>query len=154
MTRSKVLSGKLQQRNRAHLRGKLDYKTKKDKKEQNTKEIIFDWIKININASDIDMVETIDLKQYLYDTGHIKIDSDERLRKLAIYLDEEESIWQLHDKRTWLAFERIYKYALVLNSKNVDLHHSRAITSQRISKCVQDDDKQIKFVKKIDFNSL
>lgn len=125
MPRSKVLRGVNKQLNRAQLRKRLDRKRKSYKRTTDEDTAIAKWLKENI-PNNIETTASLNLTSFLRETGNIDIAPPEKLRKLAIYLQEN---FQYNGLRGWLVVERVYQLALKLDPEDTWLHHSRAVTA-------------------------
>ncbi len=125
MRRSAVLNGRLSQRDRAQLRGRLD--DRKQEPSQPPKEELFVWLRASLNANDVSDMERLNLTDFLRNTGQIDLPPDERLRQLAIFLEPELLSPQ---PRAWLALDRIYLHAVRMAPKSVWVHQSRALSAK------------------------
>jgi len=113
------------QLNRAQLRNRCNRnKTNIDDKEkQNT---LYDWLNENIRDKDTAYLARVNTKEFLYHTSQIYLLPSERLRQLAIFIENE--ICSTREFSDWLIIDRIYQKALKISAKDMDLHHSRALT--------------------------
>lgn len=89
------------------------------------------WTKLQV-----EQLEALDLTAYLRDTGHIDLVPTERLRQLAIAL--ENQLLASDQPRGWLALERIYDFARALDPRDIVLETSRAITAETAAPQVDD----------------
>ena len=83
MRRSAVLSGRQTQRDRAQLRGRLD--GRKAQSQVPAKDELITWLQTSIHVDDVSDIETLNLNDFLRNTGQINLTVDERLRQLAIF---------------------------------------------------------------------
>ncbi len=127
MPRSKVLTGRIQQRDRAQLRGKLDAKKKKWIK-ADSYAALDKWLKKHIPKESVTSIEKINTTWVIRETAKIHIPPEERLRQLAIFL-ENEITWREEQPRSWLALDRIYLAALRFNPDDIWLHDSRGLSA-------------------------
>ncbi|WP_372369209.1 hypothetical protein [Candidatus Uabimicrobium sp. HlEnr_7] len=117
MPRSPILTGL----NQSKVRESRDRKTSLNANNNND---LFCWLQKNISPQ-IEIIESINLSQYFRQTNHIKIPAAERLRKLAIFLEEMQASYD-SPMRYWLAINRVYLAALKLNAQDVWIYHSQA----------------------------
>lgn len=147
MPRSNVLRGVHKQLNRAQLRSRLD----KKQPVNNTDSLndLLSWFENNIVTSDPAKIESINVKNFLYATSNIRLVSEERLRNLAIFLEENVC----KEMRTWLAIDRIYCAATNINANDIRLHHSRALTAHLFHE-ILDNSKNKKRIQEVAFNAI
>lgn len=84
----------------------------------------------------IEYLEALDLTKYVRDTSHIELSATERLRQLAITLEDDLSSGP--QPRGWLALERIYAAGRALDAGDPDIEVSRAISAERAAACLHD----------------
>jgi|GEM_PF-810434 tetratricopeptide (TPR) repeat protein len=125
MSRSRVLTGQLNQRDRAQLRGRLD--GRKQESAQSPVDELRAWLTAELSVDDVSEAETLDLTEFLRNTGQIDLPPDERLRQLAVFLEPDLCSPQ---PRGWLALDRIYQQAIRIAPKSVWAHHSRALSAK------------------------
>ena len=125
MRRSAVLSGRQTQRDRAQLRGRLD--GRKAQSQVPAKDELITWLQTSIHVDDVSDIETLNLNDFLRNTGQINLTVDERLRQLAIFLEPSLSTPQ---PRAWLALDRVYTHAVTLAPESLWLHHSRGLSAK------------------------
>lgn len=125
LRRSAVLIGKLDQRDRAKLRGRLD--RCRQGTTQEPEDELREWLRAAISVTDVSDAERLNLTDFLRGTGQIELPPEERLRQLAIHLEADMSSHQL---RGWLAVDRVYQQAIRLAPKSVRVHESRAISAK------------------------
>ena len=125
MRRSPVLTGQLNQRDRAQLRGRLD--GRKRESAQAPVDELRAWLTAELSVDDVSDAETLVLTDFLRSTGHIDLPPDERLRQLAVFLEPDLSSPQ---PRGWLALDRIYQQAIRIAPESVWVHHSRALSAK------------------------
>lgn len=131
MRRSPVLAGLTSQRDRAQLRGKLDRRERQDA--PSTKDQLVAWLKATVSIQDVSEAETLDLTDFLRNSGKFELSPEERLRQLAIFLEPDLLIPQ---PRGWLALDRIYQQALRYAPNSVSVHHSRALSGKYCAECL------------------
>jgi tetratricopeptide (TPR) repeat protein len=84
----------------------------------------------------VEYVEALDLTRYVRDTAHIELSASERLRQLAIALEDELSF--APQPRGWLALDRIYAAGRALDLDDADIEISRAISAESCAACLYD----------------
>lgn len=141
MKRNAVKTGLLDQRNRAT-------QSRRDKKiniaSQESKNELITWLKKSkISESELN---NIIYTEYLRDTQHIDIVAEERLRHLAIYLEDEAL--SLQGTLGWYSLKRLYDYALELNHENENVWLSMGIFA-----CEMADNQQNEKSKKTIFSA-
>ncbi|WP_437597028.1 hypothetical protein WMF28_30985 [Sorangium sp. So ce590] len=82
----------------------------------------------------MDELDTLDLTAYLRETTHINLPPAERLRKLAIALEDQLSAPE--QPRGWLALERIFAAGVALDPDDAEIQVSRAITAELCASCI------------------
>ena len=135
MRRSAVLNGRLNQRDRARLRGRLD--GRKQEPSPPPKEELLVWLRASLNVSDVSKIERLNLIDFLQRTGQFDLPPEERLRALAIFLEPDLLSPQ---PRAWLALDRIYLYALQMAPRSVWVHHSRALSAKYCAESMSPND--------------
>src|SRR6187399_3018945 len=98
MARSDILSGSIQQRDRAQQRGRRDRDTERVVDEPERQLEV--WIQAHHGG------DALDASVYLHDTVAIEMSAEQRLRHLAIHL-EDRLAWREEQPRAWLAIDRL-----------------------------------------------
>lgn len=83
---------------------------------------------------DVARLEALDLTAYLRETAHIQLAPTERLRRLAIALEDQLNASE--QPRGWLALERIYAAGSMLDPGDAEIDVSRAVTAGLCASCV------------------
>lgn len=121
MARSAVLTGRIDARDRAKLRHRLD-RTRPSKPDPY--DALWTWLtEANLGGKASSELAKIDLGQFVRDTGAIDLPPQERLRQLAIHLEER----LIAD---FAAIDRVYEAALRLEPRSFLVWHSRGITAK------------------------
>lgn len=95
------------------------------------------WIREGEYArGSVEHLEALDLTKYLQDTSHIDLSATERLRQLAIVLEDQLSVSA--QPRGWLALERIYAAGTALDPNDSDIEISRALSAEYCATCLSD----------------
>ena len=128
MSRSGLLAGRIQQRDRAQLRGRLDARRARPA-EVDARDRLAAWLADEGVADEIEPIEALDLTAFLQSTAGIDLPPEERLRRLAIFI-EDRLTWRHEQPRAWLAHDRIYSAALRLAARDPWLHLSRAVSAR------------------------
>lgn len=134
MRRSRILDGKEQQRSRAKLRKRLD----RSAADPETDEEAVDRLRGHLSTvfaerCPVTELERLDLNAYLDDTSGFPFSSTERLRQLAIHLEDRAYGPQ---PRSWLVLRRIYDLAERLVENRDDrweVLRSRAISAHYLA---------------------
>src|SRR5690349_9282257 len=84
----------------------------------------------------IERLAALDLTKYVRDTSHIDLSATERLRQLAIALEDNLSTGP--QPQGWLALDRIYASGRALDPGDPDIEVSRAIAAERCAACLHD----------------
>jgi len=129
MSRSGILAGRIQQRDRAQLRGRLDARRARLPAEVDAHAQLAAWLAANVVVDELAPIEALDLTAFVRGTAGIDLPPEERLRRLAIFV-EDRLTWRDEQPRAWLAHDRIYSAALRLNAHDPWLHLSRAISAR------------------------
>lgn len=153
MSRSRILDGKKQQRSRAKLRKKLDRRRAEKDSNNSETSLLGDFLEKEFSTTfSVAQLETIDLKKYLGDTADCQIASTERLRQLAIQLEDSAYDPQ---PRAWLALRRIYRFAegLVENDEDHwELLRSMAISARNLGAATNNESSECKSARRRLFN--
>jgi len=106
MRRSSILDGKKQQRSRAKLRKRLDRALVSPETDDAAVDRLHEYL-CKLFAEDVSLAELegLDLSGYLNDTSVFPLTATERLRQLAVHLEDSARGPQ---PRSWLALRRIY----------------------------------------------
>lgn len=121
MPRSPVLSGRVDARDRAHQRHRRDRKARAS---SDPHDLLSAWLEgSSLVGLDAEKLERLDLDEYARDTGSIDLPTSERLRHLAIHLEQD-----FQDSPE--ALDRIYAEAARLNPLEPTIWHSRGITAK------------------------
>ena len=121
MPRSRVLTGRIDARDRAHQRHRRDRKTRES---SDPHDLLFAWLEgSSLVGIDAEELERLDLDGYACDTGSIDLPTSERLRHLAIHLEHA-----FPDSPE--ALDRIYAEAARLNPLEPTVWHSRGVTAK------------------------
>lgn len=130
MPRSQILSGACKHLDRAQQRGRLDRRRAERDKQETLPPVakLTAWIVDHIDTRRVEPVETLNVRQYLSDTSDVALEPAERLRRLAMFL-EDELVGMSEQPRAWLAVDRIYEAALRIAPSNAAVHDSRAISA-------------------------
>lgn len=113
-----MLSGKFDARDRKQARGRRE---RKREVEPHPWDMLDDHLAVS-NLRELDDARLVDLDAFLFDTQHIDMGPDERLRHLAIFLEPSVSKTR--------ALDRIYDKALTFAPNSAAIHHSRGITAR------------------------
>ena len=135
MRRSPVLAGLTSQRDRAQLRGRLDRRERQTA--PSPKDQLVAWLNATVSIHDVSEAETLDLTDFLRNSGKFELSPEERLRQLAIFLEPDLLTPQ---PRGWLALDRIYQQALRYAPNSVWVHHSRALSGKYCAECLSPND--------------
>jgi len=121
MGRSAVLTGRIDARDRAKLRGRLDAEVQP---EADPFEELWAWLeRSDYGEGPPEVAARTDLDEYLRRTGHFEIPAHERLRHLAILMEAESgAVLEVVD--------RVYEAGLRLEPSDHLLWHSRGITTK------------------------
>jgi tetratricopeptide (TPR) repeat protein len=134
MPRTRVLTGATKQLDRARQRGKLDRRRAErrgDPAPQDLRAAFDAWLAAQVSAPDAAQVERIDLRAFLATASEVtRLAPVEVLRRLAIHLESELAWTGEQVLRSWLAVDRVYRAALRIEPRDVDVHDSRGITAQ------------------------
>ncbi len=125
MRRSHVKAGLLDARDRATKR-RRDRKQCSDS-EESAVDVLLARIGEWIDEAEWERLERLDLDQYLRDTGDIDLPAEERLRQMAIEM--EETLCFESTARTWAAVNRVYEEALRLAPEDAFVLHSQGISA-------------------------
>jgi tetratricopeptide (TPR) repeat protein len=121
MSRSSKMRGPVP-KSRAKLRGRLDRAEPETEPERvRLSEWIAGWL-----PADRRELASLDLRAYLSETARFEIDAGERLRLLAVHLDEQGLVW-------WEVFSRIYEAAKRLSPRDPIVLQSEAITALNLA---------------------
>ncbi len=136
MPRSRVLSGLVAQRDRAHQRGRLDAERRRTVEPSAPDETLADWLDHHGPRGDPARIETLELDEILRATAEIALAPEERLRQVAAWL-EATLVASDEQPRAWLALDRIYRAALKLATDDASVHRSRAVSARRCAEALQ-----------------
>ncbi len=130
MSRSAVLTGRIDARDRAKLRGRLDTEARPD---ADPFEELWAWLnRSSYGEQPAAVAARVDLDEYLRRTGYIEIPAHERLRHLAIHME-------YHFGFAPEVLDRIYEAGLRLEPHDHLLWHSRGITTKYAALCAADE---------------
>lgn len=127
MRRSSIKTGLINQRNRARLREKLDSRHRKHSFNDPQLQMKA-WLEREMSSMDISETETLNLTNFIRNTGEIDLSPEERLRKLAIFI-ENDLIYFSQQPRGWLALDRVYRHAIKIAPLDASLQHSRGVSA-------------------------
>lgn len=129
MPRSPVLTGRIDARDRAQQRHRLD---RYAKEAADPEQELVRFLDVELSRIDaVEAMERYDLTDYLRRTGLIDLPPDERLRQLAIAMEERTRTRSTEVLREWSALDRIYEAALRLDPDAAQVWTSRAITAEK-----------------------
>ena len=95
------------------------------------------WLRAGAYArGSVEHLEALDLTTYLHNTSHINLSATERLRQLAIALEDHLSVSP--QPRGWLALERIYAAGTALDPNDSDIEISRALSAEYCAACLSE----------------
>ena len=125
MSRSAVLRGRIDARDRARLRGRLDRPAAEDVDHHAE---IRAWLgTTEYRDEDPEDMVRLDLGQYLHETGRFELPPEERLRQLAMFVEVDFGSVAPD------ALDRIYGAAVRLNPSDRLVWHSRGIAAQFVA---------------------
>ncbi|MEZ4339375.1 MAG: tetratricopeptide repeat protein [Sandaracinaceae bacterium] len=125
MSRSAVLTGRIDARDRAKLRGRLD---RPPSRGVDPFVEIRGWLEASSYGSEErDAMVRLDLDHYLHETGHIELPAEERLRQLAIFVEPTYAAVAPD------ALDRIYEAAARLAPEDHFIWHSRGISAKLVA---------------------
>lgn len=122
MTRSAILKGRIDARDRARLRGRLDRPRSPD---ADPGDAIWAWLEESDYGQEArEDMPCLDLNHYLQASGHIGLAAEERLRLLAVFVEPD------YAPTAPEALDRIYEAAVRLNPESPAVWHSRGISAK------------------------
>lgn len=124
MARSSKVRGPVP-KSRAKLRGRLD-RAKPERGSERAR--LLDWITGWLDADRREFA-SLDLRAYLGETACFEVDAGERLRLLAVQLDEQCLVTSGSPLARWGVFSRIYETAKRLSPRDAIVLESEAITA-------------------------
>lgn len=128
MSRSNKTRGPVP-KSRAKLRGRLDRVAPKPGRESTR---LYGWIGSWL-STDPRTLASLDLRGYLSETSCFELDAGERLRVLAIYLDEQVGFMAGGELARWQVFSRIYELAKRLSPHDPIILQSETITALELA---------------------
>jgi tetratricopeptide (TPR) repeat protein len=134
MARSVLRSGLIEQRDRAQQRGRLDA-ARAQHHTPDPDAVLDAWLEANAPRGDVAALQSIGTTAYLRATAHVDHAPAERLRQLAVWL-EPQLIDPTEQPRAWLALDRLYAAASVLEPTDVSVHRSRAVSARRAAEAI------------------
>lgn len=146
MSRSAVLTGRIDARDRASLRSRHDRSPSAD---IDPFDAIWSWLEADAGYGDEpreDMLR-LDLDHYLHASGHIELPAEERLRQLAMFV--EPSYGAVAPD----ALDRIYETAVRLNPEDHVVWHSRGVAAKFVATVAEKPQTVARF-KKLGLRSL
>lgn len=130
MPRAGLLAGRLQQRDRAHARGRLDAaRAARAPAAVDPDAALTAWLDAHGPRGSLDRLARLDLAAYLRDTAAVAHPAAERLRQLAVWL-EPTLVGDPAQPRAWLALDRIYAAAIAADPGDASAHRSRAVSAR------------------------
>lgn len=112
-------------RSRAKQRGRLD---RVEPEAEPERVRLSSWIAAWLSAEQREL-SSLDLREYLSETSCFEIDAGERLRLLAVHLDEHGLVTSGSELAQWEVFSRIYEFAKRLSPRDPTVFESEAITA-------------------------
>lgn len=77
-------------------------------------------------------LHALDLRAFVQSCPHEELGPGARLRRLAVYLDDQVGVWREHPLQEWEIFARIYDEAARFEPASPELFHARALTAVRL----------------------
>lgn len=142
MPRSAVLRGLPVPKSRAKLRGRLDRddRSATQSEPHAAGDRLFEWIGGWLPARpSAQQLASLDLRSFVRESAHLGFDAAERLRLLAVYLDDEALVVTGTSMAKWQVFERIYENARRLSPDDPWILRSMAITALDIAETAERD---------------
>lgn len=122
MTRSAILKGRIDARDRARLRRRLDRPRSPD---TDPGDALWAWLEESDYGQEAhEDMPRLDLDHYLQVSGHIELAAEERLRLLAVFVEPD------YAPTAPEALDRIYEAAVRLNPESPAVWHSRGISAK------------------------
>jgi tetratricopeptide (TPR) repeat protein len=132
MPRRSILRGLPVPRSRAKQRGRLDRRQEEPATDE--RQAFFDFCRARFPKEDADLewFERLDLDGFLKESAELEFPAGERLRLLAVFVDENLHIGFDAPVRLWKAFERVYQRAAKYAPADPWIQHSRSVTAEEI----------------------
>ncbi|MEM7604426.1 MAG: hypothetical protein AAF411_03645 [Myxococcota bacterium] len=138
MSRSAVLSGRIDARDRAKQRRRLDRALRP---ELSPYEAIWAWLeRSKLDELTPNGMRRLDLNAYLMRTGEFSLPPAERLRQLAIFVEPS------FNALAHPALDRVYEAALRYDDASAELWHSRGISAKYAAESFEDGAQRSKLV--------
>lgn len=142
MTRKAVLRGTPVPKSRAKLRGRLDRdRAQRERSNAPGSDALSSWLSDWLSTrSQLSELRALDLTAVVRESANLGPHAAERLRRLAVCIDEE----RLVDARTgldgWQVFARIYEAAKRLDPNDPQIRNSEAISALELYEASEDTD--------------
>ncbi|KIG16152.1 hypothetical protein DB30_04870 [Enhygromyxa salina] len=125
-------------KSRATRRGPRDTKQPPQPPDEDFNARIEAWLALD---GRVDQLHTLDLRAFIRECADPRYDPGDRLRRLAIHLDERGLTWRPRPLQQWEIFARIYAESERLGPDDPRLFHARALTAVELGWHLEPNDR-------------